>query len=333
MHIFLCYLRRHLKIILLFLLYAMIFMVIFYLNHLPIESVGYAAIISLFFTAIFFGYGFTKYCQQHNTLKALKPNIILSLEQMPESKDLITKDYQDLIRQLYESYHKLETESDYSKMEMIDYYTLWAHQIKTPISALSLLLDSEPNERNLSMKTELFKIEQYVEMVLQFLRLESDASDLRIESHDLATLLKASIRKYRTLFIEKNIKLQFDEMDYRVLTDEKWFCFAFEQILSNALKYTYEGSITIAMSLEHPHLLTVTDTGIGIQEEDLPRVFERGFTGYNGRMDKKSTGIGLYLCRRAFHKISHTVTLSSKVGVGTTVSIDLSRRHFSDNLA
>lgn len=330
LYIFFAYLKRHLKIALLFTLYTLIFSVIFYLHHLPIDAVGYAFLLSLFFTVIFLGYGFTKYYQQHRHLEALSHSITLSLSTLPDTKDLIIKDYQALMRLLYEALHRFETESDYSRMAMIDYYTLWAHQIKTPIAALYLILESEPGERNLSMKTELFKIEQYVDMVLQFLRLESETSDLRIETHDLATLIKSSIRKYRTLFIEKQIRLNFDEMSYAVLTDEKWFCFAFEQILSNAIKYTYEGTITIGLSQENPHILTVCDTGIGIQEEDLPRVFERGFTGYNGRMDKKSTGIGLYLCKRAFQKISHRIHIDSTVGVGTTVSIDLSRNDISN---
>ena len=320
------YLKRHIKVALLVAMYAMIFAVIFKLHNLPADAVLYAFVLSLFVTILLFGYGFTRFYKNHKHLMELSNHVTLSIAELPETGDLIVSDYQNLIEILYEALHKLETDSDYARSEMIDYYTLWAHQIKTPISALSLLVESEPSERNLMMKSELFKIGQYVEMVLQYLRLESETSDIRIEKQDLETMLKSSIRKYRTIFIEKGIKLSFEVEPMQVLTDEKWFCFAFEQILSNALKYTHTGEIVIRISMEHPFKLMIRDTGIGIQKEDLPRVFERGFTGYNGRMDKKSTGIGLYLCKKALNKLAHSLTIQSEVGVGTTVFIDLSRR-------
>jgi signal transduction histidine kinase len=192
---------------------------------------------------------------------------------------------------------------------MNDYYTLWVHQIKTPISALQLLLEAHPSEHTLSMKTELFKIEQYVEMALNYIRLESETSDLRFERQDIYELVKGSIRKYRTLFIEKGIKLNFEPFSLEVVTDAKWFAFCFEQVLSNALKYTNGGEITIGTAngndSDDSKRLVVADTGIGISPEDLPRVFERGFTGFNGRLDRKSTGLGLYLCKRALPRYRH----------------------------
>ncbi len=322
--ILLAYLRRHIKFGLLFSLYTFIFIIVFYLYGLPIEAVGYAFILSLFFTLIFFSYGFTKYCKTHQQLLEVSQHITLSLQGLPEPKDLLIADYQQHIKDLFDAYHRLETESDFKRMSMVDYYTLWVHQIKTPISALYLIIESEPNERNLTIKSELFKIEQYVEMVLHYLRLESESSDLQIESISLDKMVKSSLRKYRTLFIEKGIKLNLDAVECDVLTDEKWFCFAFEQILSNALKYTHTGEINIF--LEHsPTRLVIKDTGIGIQKEDLPRIFDKGFTGFNGRMDKKSTGIGLYLCKKALKKLSHQIEVNSEIGVGTTVSILVER--------
>ncbi|MDH8677349.1 sensor histidine kinase [Fusibacter bizertensis] len=273
---------------------------------------------------IFFFYGFTKYCKTHNQLTEMSNHITLSLQDLPEPKDLLIADYQKHIRDLFDAYHRLETESDYKRMAMVDYYTLWVHQIKTPISALYLIIESDPNERNLTIKSELFKIEQYVEMVLHYLRLESESSDLQIENLSLEKLVKSSLRKYRTLFIEKGIKLNLAPIEYSLLTDEKWFCFAFEQILSNALKYTHAGEINISL-LQSPARLVIKDTGIGIQAEDLPRIFDKGFTGFNGRMDKKSTGIGLYLCKSALKKLSHQIEVTSEIGVGTTVSIHIER--------
>lgn len=319
------YLKRHLKIALLFTLYTAIFLLIFSLYDLPADAILYSFVLSLFLTLVFFLYGFTKYYQTHAMLMRVKNQITLTDENLPDAKDLLVQDYQLIINTLYNAFQKLESESDYTRSEMIDYYTLWVHQIKTPIAALYLVLESEPSEKNLSMKSELFKIEQYVEMVLHYLRLESETSDLRIEAYDLDAMLKTSIRKYRTIFIEKGIRLNYIETGLKVITDEKWFGFAFEQILSNALKYTPSGEITIALSKVNPRYLEISDTGIGIQTDDLPRVFDKGFTGYNGRMDKKSTGIGLYLCKRALSKLSHDIKIHSEVAVGTTVSIDLYR--------
>lgn len=318
------YLKRHIKFGLLFTLYAIIFMIVFYLYGLPVEAVGYAFILSLFFTLIFFSYGFTKYYKTHNQLIELSHHITLSLQGLPEPKDLIIDDYQKLIKDLFFAYHQLETESDFKRMTMIDYYTLWVHQIKTPISALYLIIESNPNEHNLSIKSELFKIEQYVEMVLHYLRLESETSDLQIESLSLDKMIKSSLRKYRTLFIEKGIKLTLDPIEVEVITDSKWFCFSFEQVISNALKYTHTGEIHISLAYE-PLRVVIEDTGIGIQAEDLPRIFDKGFTGFNGRMDKKSTGIGLYLCKKALKKLSHEINVTSEVGIGTIVSIQVER--------
>ena len=144
-----------------------------------------------------------------------------------------------------------------------------------------LLQSGELNPRELS--AELFKIEQYVEMVLGYLRTEQMTSDLTLKKYDLFNMIRQAIRKYSRLFILQKIKLNLEEMDYQVITDEKWLLFAIEQILSNALKYTKEGSISIYMSKERKDTLVIEDTGIGISPEDLPRVVEKGFTGYNGR--------------------------------------------------
>ena len=114
-------------------------------------------------------------------------------------------------------------------------------------------------------------------------------------------------------------------MHCEVLTDEKWLVFVLEQILSNALKYTKSGSIHIYLSPDAPKTLVIEDTGIGIAAEDLPRIFEKGFTGCNGRTDKKASGIGLYLCRRICRNLSHTITAQSQTDQGTTIRIGMFR--------
>ena len=211
---------------------------------------------------------------------------------------------------------------DLRRRETEDYFTLWAHQIKTPIAAMRLILQTRPENSAGELSQELFRVEQYVEMVLNYLRLDSDSTDFVFRTCDLDGIIRQCVRKYAKQFIRKKISLEYEGTDVQVLTDEKWLCFVIEQLLSNALKYTNTGSIRIFTQGE---TLVIEDTGIGIAPEDLPRVFEKGYTGYNGRTDKKATGIGLYLCKRILQKLGHEISISSVVGQGTSVSIDLSR--------
>ncbi|WP_306770895.1 HAMP domain-containing sensor histidine kinase [Emergencia sp. 1XD21-10] len=208
--------------------------------------------------------------------------------------------------------------------DMIEYYTLWAHQIKTPIAAMDLLLQSEmPGVCRDQLVMELFKVEQYVEMVLQYLRLGADSTDFRIERQEIDKIIREVVKKYSTIFIKKKISLDYQGVDAKTISDEKWLSFVLEQVLSNALKYTPSGKISIYMDKVLPCTLVIEDTGIGIQEEDLPRIFDKGYTGYTGRKDKKSTGIGLYLCRMIMNKLGHTMTIESQVGKGTKVKLGL----------
>ena len=210
---------------------------------------------------------------------------------------------------------------------MEEYYTLWVHQIKTPIAAMSLLLQEEDTPENGELSMELFRIEQYVEMVLQYLRLDSPDHDLAFRSVDVDDCVRQAVRKYARSFIRKKIALDFQETGIETVSDEKWMVFVLEQLLSNALKYTKKGTIRIYGG---NGFLYIEDTGIGIAPEDLPRIFEKGYTGYNGRRDKKSTGIGLYLCQEILKRLAHGITITSTLGEGTKVTLDL-LRNFSCN--
>lgn len=189
---------------------------------------------------------------------------------------------------------------------------------------MRLTLQNEDSALSRKLSGDLFRIEQYVEMVLMFLRLDSDSTDYVIREHDLDVIVRQAVRKFAGEFIARKIQLVYEPVKTKVITDEKWLSFVIEQVLSNALKYTPSGSITI--SLEAPKTLCIRDTGMSIALEDLPRIFEKGYTGYHGRADKKATGIGLYLCRRICNNLGHTLTVKSTVDVGTTVAIDLSQR-------
>ena len=212
-----------------------------------------------------------------------------------------------------------------SAKEQEDFFTLWAHQIKTPIAAMNLLLQSENQDVGL-YKGELFKIEEYVETALNYLRFEGMSNDLRLERYSLEELVKQTVKKYRTIFINSHLSVKMENLDYNILTDEKWFQFILEQVLSNALKYTKEGGITFSGKIRDEELIiSIKDTGIGIKKEDIPRLFEKGFTGYNGRMDKKASGLGLYLVKGVIDKLGHRIEIRSEEGVGTEVVITVMR--------
>ncbi|MFV0527246.1 MAG: sensor histidine kinase [Lachnospiraceae bacterium] len=319
----LAYMRQHLKSIFLFFTFSVLFAIVFYLNNVPIDASLYAFILCVFIGSIITGIDFARYYRRHKTFLLLESRIRLDIDTLPAPLNLVEEDYQRLILAVNEEKIRSITQADYLYTEMLDYYTLWAHQIKTPIFAMRLLLQEDQTDVTKELQNELFSIEQYVEMVLSFLKLDRGASDMIIKMYRLEPMVRQVIRKYAPLFIRKKIAIDLQPLDRNVITDEKWFVFAFEQIISNALKYTHTGKISIYLS-ENNELVT-EDTGIGIAEEDIARVFDKGYTGYNGRYDKKATGIGLYLCRRILTNLSHTVTIESQVGQGTRVLISLER--------
>ena len=207
---------------------------------------------------------------------------------------------------------------------MVDYYTVWAHQIKTPIASIRLNQQNEDSEFSRQVAEDLQRIEQYVQMALVFLRLDSDTTDYVFQEKDLDEIVKGAVRKFSMQFIRRKIRLQYEPLHISVLTDEKWLSFVVEQVLSNALKYTADG--TIFISLRGPDTLCIRDTGIGIAAQDLPRIFEKGYTGGNGRADKTATGLGLYLCKRICCNLGHTIGAESEPGAGTAILIGLGRR-------
>ena len=292
------------------------------LYQLPLEAAVYLAVLWLGAGAAVFLYGYACYRQKVQNLILVEKAPEINLDRLGETTDEVELLYRDIIRKLDGMRMGAETERQRSLEEMTDYYTMWAHQIKTPIFALRLLLREEPEENRESL-AQLFRIEQYVEMVLGYLRLDSESTDYVLRDTDLDGLLRQAVRKFARMFILKKITLDFRETGRTVLTDGKWLSFVVEQVLSNALKYTPAGGrIRIYGDGE---TLVIVDSGIGIRPEDLPRVFEKGFTGYNGREDKKSTGIGLYLCRRVMDRLNHGISIVSRPGQGTLVRLDLSR--------
>ncbi|WP_314480563.1 sensor histidine kinase [Streptococcus cristatus] len=208
--------------------------------------------------------------------------------------------------------------------DLMDYYTLWAHQIKTPIAASSLLVgEIEDKKVKNQLEQELFKIESYVNIVLQYLRLESFHEDLILKKENVEDLIKEIVKKYAIFFIQKGLSLNLHDLDRTIITDRKWFVVILEQVLSNSLKYTSQGGIEIYFQED---TLYIKDSGLGIQDADLLRVFERGFSGYNGRLTQQSSGLGLYLSKKIADELGHQISIASQVGQGTTVMISFSEK-------
>lgn len=318
------YLRLRARPLALWVLNWLAFAAMAALGGMARENIAYAALLSAVCAIAVGVVDFVRFRRRHRLLQALCTQVRLAAQTLPEcSYGALERDYQALVRALERERVDTVSRTDKKMAELGAYYTLWAHQIKTPIAAMRLLLQ-QSGEENGALGQELFRIEQYVDMALGYVRLGSDSSDLVLRQYDLDEIIRPAVRKFAPQFIGKRLTLRYEPVRLSVLTDEKWLGFVIEQILSNAVKYTPEGG-TVTISCSEEQTLQIADTGIGVEPEDLPRVFEQGFTGYNGRADRKATGLGLYLCRRVCQGLGHTITMRSRVGEGTTVCIGLAR--------
>lgn len=322
MKMFFEYLLTHKKSITLWAVFSAVFAVIFWLYRLPVAAVFYSVMICFFIGAVWIAADFKSYREKRLTLRRLLDEITLTADNLPPPRTAEEADYQNIIKTLFDFKQALANEMNEKYADMTDYYTLWAHQIKTPIAAMRLTLQSGEISQSRELTEDLQRIEQYVEMVLCYLRLGSETNDFIIKKYDLDGIIRQAVRKFSSQFIRRKIGLLYEPVGVTVLTDEKWLLFVLEQVLSNALKYTKSGEIEI--TLEEPKTVCIRDTGIGIAPEDINRIFEKGYTGYNGRTDKKASGIGLYLCRQICGKLGHKITASSQAGKGTEIRIELS---------
>lgn len=319
----LAYLKRQYKLLLLLAGAVCVFASVFALYDLPLEAVAYAGVLCMVLGLVLFAVGYSRFLRRHRELQQLLRQTNEKALPLPPARGLLEEDYQALLRAVCQDRARLAAEHENRLRELTDYYSLWAHQIKTPIAAMDLLLQEDDSPHRGELEMELLKIGQYVEMVLSYLRLDSDSTDYVLREYPLDDILRQAVRKFAKMFILKKITLDFQETGKTVVTDEKWLLFVVEQVLSNALKYTPAGG-TIRIYGDGATVV-VADSGIGIRAEDQARVFEKGFTGYNGRADKKSTGIGLYLCRQVMDRLNHSISLTSRPGQGTLVRLDLSR--------
>lgn len=315
-------LKQRRKWLLLLVCCVLVFAVSFLLYHLPLAAVLYPSALC---AALVLGWFLADYRKQREKIKrlthlaALPDDLTERLEGAPGS---LEEAYETIIRNLSQREQDFRREQQRREADRADYYTTWVHQIKTPIASMYLSLENEDSPLSRSLGEELQRIEQYVQMVLTYQRLDSVDTDYVFRECPMDPLVKGALRKFAAQFIRKGIRLDYTPTQKTVVTDEKWLSFVVEQLLSNALKYTRQGAVSIYME---DGCLCIRDTGIGIAPEDLPRIFERGYTGCNGRSDKKASGLGLYLCRRICSNLGHNLTAESTPGVGTLMKLDLNQ--------
>ncbi len=341
------YLRERIVPVSFYIVEALIFMMVaaLYGYEGVFANMTYALGIVAFSGGCYLLWDYLRYRERYGELQRL----LMAEERadgMPMTASSIEQAYQQIIAAQEAEKKALVTQLDEQQQNTADYYTMWTHQIKVPLSAMDLLLQNvDPvvtgsgvagsdakTQIARQLREEVFKTGQYVDMALHFARMDSISADLSFARLDVDELVKKALKKFWLLFSGAGVNLQLEACHTYVVTDGKWFSFVAEQVISNALKYTKEGAISIYGADETGRhvkdacsYLVIEDTGIGIEESDLPRIFERGFTGYNGRMENKSTGIGLYLCRQIMDRLGLSIRVESKLGEGTKVFLGIAQ--------
>ena len=324
MKLFLSYVRSHIHLLGMLLLFGALFLAVLLLYRAPLEGALYGLLLCFVLGLCFLTAGFLRYRKKHQALQRVLSQLREGLPPLPEASDDVESDYQDLLAALDEDRRSVAARAAEAKDRAETFYTAWVHQIKTPMAAMGLLLQSGTPDPAL-LKGELFSMEKYVDLVLTYQRLGSDTTDLVLKDCDLDVIIRAAVKEYARLFILKKLTLTFTPTGLTVLTDQKWLGFVIGQLLSNALKYTQNGGVSI---YAQDRRLIIEDTGMGIPPTELPRIFEKSFTGENGRTDRRTTGLGLYLCKRACALLGHGISAESEVGKGTKVILDLALSDF-----
>lgn len=273
-----------------FLVMLFIFVSNFLLWHLLIESLINATILALIVFVIYLVSSYFRWANREAILCDLKHEL-WDLEENLRAKEKHIKETEDIIK-------------------------VWSHQMKIPLAAIDLMAQTEINP--IELKNQTFALDNYLKMLLEYQRISNISTDFHFEKFSVAQLLRELLKKYSSFFIQKNLSVTISG-DWEITTDRKWFSLAIEQLLNNAIKYTDEGSLTISIEEDK---IVLSDTGIGILPEDLPRIFEHGFTGYNGRGHYKASGLGLYLTKLILDRLDFSIKISSELGVGTSVEVE-----------
>lgn len=320
------YFKSKIRLIVVIIICCVIFGVVFYLTDLPLKAVFYPVLLCMIVFAAAAAFNIRRTILTHREMNRFISNPSdITDAMLPESHSVEDEDYKALVCALISQKDELVNQMNTRYDEMNEYYTVWAHQIKTPIASMRLNLQNEDSPSARQLTSDLFSIERYVEMELAYFRLDSPSTDYLFKQYNLDDIVKQLIKLFAGEFILRNISLDYTPLNISVVTDEKWLSFVIEQLISNALKYTPSGSISVYADDEST--MCIKDTGIGIAPEDLPRVFEKGYTGCNGRADKKASGIGLYLCKKICDRLGHGISITSAPGQGTLVRLNFSQNN------
>ncbi len=291
---------------------------VFLLYDILSEPFLYAAVLAFLLLAALLAADYFKEKKRQTERERMLSAVLYEWRSLPEANTSAEEDYQKMIGFLGKELENQTARTAGERQDMLDYYTAWVHQIKTPIAVMRLQLSEDTPEHH-ALSAELTRIERYVDMVLQYVRIDSGSTDLVIRECKLDVPIREALRKQAEQFIGKRLALRYEPTDATVITDQKWLIFILDQILSNAVKYTSAGTVTV---LFREGILTVSDTGAGIAPEDLPRIFEKGYTGMNGRLGQKSSGFGLYLAKKAADMLSISISAESTPGEGSAFSLD-----------
>lgn len=303
--------------------FCAIFAAVFALYHLPLRAVAYPAALCAVLGLCLLAADWSRTFRLHRLLRQIRAADDVTLAELPAPASPEERGLREIIDLLARQQKDALALQSAHYRDRMEYYTVWAHQIKTPIAAMKLRLQQADSPLARQLSADLLRVEQYVEMAMNFLRLDSGVNDFVIAEYPLEPIVRQAVKRFSGEFILKGLRLELAPIGFTAVTDEKWLGFVIEQLLSNALKYTPSGSVTVGV--EEPGTLFIRDTGIGIDPADLPLVTERGYTGENGRLDRSASGIGLFLCREICRQLGHGLTLESAPGRGTTVRMTFRR--------
>lgn len=287
-------------------------LVSFWLYHIPLDYFKMALLFSGTLLLLLSAWQFWQFKKEQDIIAFYQD--ISELVELDRPRDVL---YQKRLRQLEDDYKDSIFAIESQQKQQQELVKLWSHQMKIPLSVLSLMVQTNQLSKE-EVSQQLLRLENYLGILLNYLKFSGERDDFRFESLSVDQVIRELIKKYRLVFIHKKISLTVSG-DWELTTDKKWLTFALAQILDNALKYTQEsGNITIEMM---DNSISISDTGIGILSEDIPRLFEDGFTGYNGHEHQKASGFGLYMTKQVLDRLELSIEVYSQVEKGTTVRV------------
>lgn len=313
---FFAYLKYRALLLFLYVFAVGVTLLVAYLSDQDMIYARYTVLLISFFLILLLLIDGTRFYRKRCKLAQVLSSVLQNACELPVPNNALEEEYAALIHELFYAYEASKKQLETARFDSLEYYTLWVHQIKTPIAALHLVLSQMGSDEAGIIKQELFKIERYADLALRYVKLSDISSDLIIEPCDLYELVRSCVKKFSVLFVYQKLAVEIVPFEWQVLSDKRWLAFVLEQVLSNALKYTSEGGIKI---YAQNGALVVSDSGMGIRNEDLPRIFTKGYTGFNGRTDNRASGIGLYLAKKAADALQVKLKVESALGTGTTV--------------